>query len=209
VTCAREAQASCAREPVVVLGGLAPVEDCYRPDRVPDQAALLEEHGQLAQWLAEDGVDGFLIETQNTIGEACCAVRAARATGLGVWVSFACAPGGLALLSGEPLAQAVRAVCSEGAEGVGVNCLPVQDVLPALACLAAAGSPVRLAYANGGSWDEGGEWHPDSGAGARAFAGEARRWLAAGARVVGGCCGTTPDHIGAIRRVVDNPGGAE
>jgi S-methylmethionine-dependent homocysteine/selenocysteine methylase len=73
---------------IFVAGSLSPLEDCYRPDLVPDDAALAREHGAQARFLAEAGVDLILAETHNTIREAVAAVRAAKATGVPVFVSL-------------------------------------------------------------------------------------------------------------------------
>ena len=59
---------------VFVAGSLSPLEDCYRPDLVPDDAALAREHGAQARFLADSGVDLILAETHNTIREAAAAL---------------------------------------------------------------------------------------------------------------------------------------
>jgi S-methylmethionine-dependent homocysteine/selenocysteine methylase len=180
-----------------VAGSIAPLEDCWRPELVPDDDALAREHTEHATHLASAGVDVLLVETMNTIREACAAVRAAKATGVPVWVSFAC-DDAAKLLSGEPLRAALAAVAPLVPDLVGVNCLPAPHVVAALAVLEASGRPFAV-YANLGA--------PIAGAnGARAhdatpveFGAHARSWIAHGARVVGGCCGTQPAHVAAIR----------
>jgi homocysteine S-methyltransferase len=63
VTLAREAAGDIA----YVAGSQAPLEDCYSPSRVPDDAALAREHALMAKNLADAGVDLILVETQNTM----------------------------------------------------------------------------------------------------------------------------------------------
>ena len=67
-----------ARE-VFVAGSLSPLEDCYRPDLVPDDAALAREHASAREDLAYAGVDLILVETHNTVRE----LAAARPGGQG------------------------------------------------------------------------------------------------------------------------------
>ncbi|MEO1338115.1 MAG: homocysteine S-methyltransferase family protein, partial [Myxococcota bacterium] len=90
----------------------------------------------------------------------------------------------------EPLAPSV----------VFIQCTPVERVEPALAALSAGWPEATLGvYANDGGYDA----STQSWSGARAtpqdYAAAAQRWVSAGARVVGGCCGTGPAHIAAIR----------
>jgi S-methylmethionine-dependent homocysteine/selenocysteine methylase len=198
VDLARRAAASAGEgsHPVLVAGSAPTLEDCYRPDLVPDADALAREHAEHASHLAAAGVDAILIETMNTIREAVAAARAARDRRLPCLVSFVCWEGAT-LLGGEPLAEALAAARAEGADAVLVNCLPVSNVAACLPALRAAGLPFGV-YANLGAPGvtsgpgRSEPWAPD------AFAAHAARWLDAGARIVGGCCGTTPEHVRAI-----------
>lgn len=189
--------------PVHVLGSLAPLEDCYSPDLVPDAGTLAREHAEHAARLAEAGVDAILVETMNTRREAVAAVRAARATGLPVLASFVASSRGQ-LFDGEPLASLVPALLDAGIVALLVNCTPVATtgrVVPELRRL--AGSTPIGAYANIGfpHPDEG--WEFAEGTPPAAYARHAAAWIQEGARIVGGCCGTTPEHIAAVRALVD------
>jgi S-methylmethionine-dependent homocysteine/selenocysteine methylase len=171
-----------AGRPVYVLGSMAPLADCYRPDLAPSPEDMMNEHSELAGHLVEAGVAALLLETMNTEREALAALAAASATGLPVLASF------------------VPALLAGGANAVLVNCTPVaatDRVLPELAAL--AGSTPFGAYANIGyphptdGFTAGADPGPDE------FAAHAALWVAAGASIIGGCCGTRPEHIAAIR----------
>ena len=89
---------------------------------------------------------------------------------------------------------------------VFVQCTPFDRVLDALRSLAHAAPDVVLgAYANDGSYDEAQQAWTKSGTSPAIFAAGARAWVEAGARIVGGCCGTGPDHIRAIADAVAEP----
>lgn len=200
------AEAPATRLAPRIAGSIATVEDCYRPDLVPEREALLQEHMRHADVLAAAGVDLLLVETMNTVGEAEAAVTAAHATGLPVWVSFVGRPGdreGARIYSGEPFAAGVEATVRAGASRVGVNCMFADDVAPALRELRRHTDLPLLAYANGGLFDAQGRWAPDAALTPRRYGERVAEWLSLGATVVGGCCGTNPTHIGAIRGVVD------
>ena len=183
-----------------VVGSQPPLEDCYSPQLCPDDVALAEEYAEMAANLANAGVDAILAETHNTIREAVAATRAAMATGLPVLVSFVCGNDGR-LLSGESLSDAVRAVVPFHPVAILVNCVPAEIVVPLLREIqqAAPGVP-RGAYANVGRPDPVQGWVNTDAQEPDRYAEFAEQWLAAGAKIIGGCCGTTPAHIRRIRR---------
>ena len=109
---------------VFVGGSFAPLEDCYRPDLVPSADELREEHGQLAAWLAEAGVDFLLAENINAGLEAQIMAEAASAAGLAFIVSFV-VDADARLLDGTPIEDAVRRTGLPGRVGVALNCLPI------------------------------------------------------------------------------------
>jgi S-methylmethionine-dependent homocysteine/selenocysteine methylase len=179
-----------------VLGSAPPLEDCYRPERVPDPDVLQREHSEHAANLARAGVDAILAETHNTVREAQAAVAAARATGLPVLVSFVC-DAEARLLSGEPLAAALDAVASLGPNAVGVNCLPPSHVDACLQPLADLGLPFGV-QANLGAPGDIAMARREHDCTPEDFARHAAEWCSAGASWVGGCCGTTPAHLRAV-----------
>ncbi len=183
-----------------VLGSAPPLEDCYHPERVPADDALAREHEEHAGHLATAGADGILAETHNTAREARAAARAAGAVGLPVWVSFVCDGSGR-LLSGEPLEAGLEAVAGEAPLGVGVNCLPADAVDACLPVLEASGLPF-LVSANLGAPVEGAPSGRSDPLGPDELAARARGWIEAGAEIVGGCCGTRPEHLAALARLV-------
>ncbi len=203
VELARQAAGEAAR-PVFVVGSAPPLLDCYRPDLTPPDRELLPEHAEHARNLAAAGVDAILAETHHTVREACAALRGAAEAGVPAMVSFVCGDRA-ALLSGEPLAEAIRAVDPFDPLAVMVNCLPPERVPPCLEVLARADRPFGV-YANLGIPDPvvGFARAAQRGRGSPAgYAAEAARWLRAGARLLGGCCGTTPGHIRALRELLD------
>ena len=129
------------------------------------------------------------------------AAEAATQTGLPVLVSFVCGNDGR-LLSGEPLSAAALAVASFQPAAIGVNCVPAADVLLLLQELRDT-LPERplLAYANIGRPDPVSGWINTDAQNPARYAEYADTWLKFGARVVGGCCGTTPAHIRAIKQM--------
>jgi S-methylmethionine-dependent homocysteine/selenocysteine methylase len=149
----------------------------------------------MAEALAEDGVDGLLCETFPHGEEALAAVRAATATGLSTWLALTPGPDGSLLTPADLAAIGVRAR-DLGAHHVLVNCVAASRALAYVQALVAAGLPAG-AYGNAGQPDEATGWRSDPGEPER-YAEQAAGWIAAGAEVVGGCCGTGPEHVAAI-----------
>jgi len=199
VSLAREA-ADLAAEPPFVVGSLSPLEDCYRPDLVPDDVALDREHALQAEALAAAEVDGILLETHNTVREIAAAARAAAATRLPVIVSVM-TDGMGRLLSGETIEDVVRALSPIGPDAFAINCVPARFLESDLARLAAAapGAPLG-AYGNVGQPRAGGE--PGELPDPEEYGRLAERWLSLGARIVGGCCGTGPAYTARLREML-------
>ena len=186
---------------------MAPLEDCYRPDLVPPDAELKEEHTELAERLASGGVDFILIETMNTIREAYTACAAARETSKEVVVSFVCNREGN-LLSGESLTHAVDALEELKPFGFSINCVSPRYIKQSISnlqsaisnlkssCLLAAYGNVGLPESERSGWEFTHDINEDQ------YAMHAREWIRMGAAIVGGCCGTTPEYVRAVASVL-------
>lgn len=182
-----------------VAGSMAPLEDSYSANALP-RATYLAEHSEMAANLAAAGVDLLLVETISTIREAEAAAAAAHATGLPYGVSFICKADGR-LFSGEALADAVKAIEPHRPDFVGVNCTPAPSLHIALAELRKATQLPISAYANPSHTEDYQHWGETEAAQPEIYAQHAQSWLQAGAQLVGGCCGTGPQHIEAMHQL--------
>ena len=202
------AQMARPSRPVYVAGSMSPLEDCYSPELVPPQAECEAEHGAMARQLAAAGADLILVETMNTIREAVAATRAARATGLPVLTSLVCRSDH-ALFSGESVTAAVQAIAPLGVAGLLINCTPAKAIGVPFAELRAAvrgqTAPLLVTglYANIGHTNAITGWTNTSDISPLEYTRLATGWLKLGAKVLGGCCGTTPAHIAALRVMLD------
>jgi 5-methyltetrahydrofolate--homocysteine methyltransferase len=162
-----------------------------------------------AEALARGGVDAFCIETMSDAEEAAIAVRAAKeAAGLEVICTFTfdrTVQGYFRTMMGLSPEEAVIAALDAGADIVGTNCgnglAGMIEVARAMKPVA-RGAPIMV-QANAGlpvSID-GSDIYPE---GSEEMAALVPALLDAGVRIVGGCCGTTPEHIRAIRREVES-----
>jgi S-methylmethionine-dependent homocysteine/selenocysteine methylase len=203
-TLAQEARsASPSRREIFIAGSLAPLEDCYSPELTPPQAEIEAEHAEIVTQLKAGGVDFLLLETMITARETLSGVRAAQAAGLPFAVSFCCNDA-LALLGGEPLQEVVRAVEVFQPLFLGVNCVPIGIATNTVKHLRAMTRLPISVYAQGdGLADSELGWKMAEGHHLQTYMQAAPQWLAAGAQIIGGCCGTTPAYIRALRQMVD------
>ena len=185
-----------ADRPRYVAGSISTLEDCYRPDLVPPDDLLRAEHSERVNHLLQSGVDVFLIETINSIREATIAAGLAINTGMPVIVSFVCSRDGR-ILSGETLADAARELLPLGVNAIGVNCGAAPDLLKPLSELKSACPPdfPLIAYGNIGYADDVAGWVNTDAVDPEAYCRHALTWPA---RIIGGCCGTTPAHIACL-----------
>lgn len=181
----------------LVAGSIATVEDCYSPHLVPSNDELREEHREQVRLLASLDVNFLLLETMNTIREAVIAAEACRETGAEFAVSFVTDTED-SLLSGESLEHAVEAVLPCEPAAIMVNCVSAKSILnPLKIGLARATIPVGC-YANVGTPVRDGT-HMHREVTLDEYGDYAMQWIASGARLVGGCCGTTPAFISFLR----------
>jgi homocysteine S-methyltransferase len=202
VAIAREAAAPSAG--TWVGGSLGPLGVRLAPyGRVrPDQAAAAYRRSIGA--LVEAGVDLLILETHTDVRELVLAVQEARRLcDLPILASMTYTRDDRSLLGDDPR-QVAAALAGAGADVVGANCSGGPAQLLRLLDQMAQASDAPLAVMPNAGWPEhlGGRIlyaaTPDY------FADYARHFRALGASIIGGCCGTTPDHIAAMRRSLDS-----
>ncbi len=195
-----------AREAIDVAGGhavrlaasLAPLEDCYHPERRPDDETLRREHTHSAGLLKQAGADLILVETQNSLREAQLATEAALNADIPVWTALM-PKDATTLFNGDSLTETALVAYALGVDAVLVNCCPVAVAAAALKTLQdtlSAGDVLVGVYPNFSS-GQGDPWEFDAPLSAAAFAAWVQT-LTPAPGILGGCCGTTPAHIAAL-----------
>lgn len=194
---------------VFVLGDIGPTGALLKPlgDATIEQfhdAFLQQAHALLA-----GSADGIIVETMSAVEEAVAAVRAAREAGapfvIGSMTFDQTKDGVFRTMMGVRPEFAARALVEAGADIVGANCgtnMAVADYVQLAATLCSAVTCPVMIQPNAG--------RPELAGGQTVyrlspadFADAMRGVVKAGARVIGGCCGTTPAHIAAVRQMLD------
>jgi S-methylmethionine-dependent homocysteine/selenocysteine methylase len=204
---AREA-ADGADRPVRVAGSIPPLFGSYEPDAF-DPVAAPEPLRRIAAALAPH-VDVFLAETQSVLAEVRASAEAAAPHGKPLWLSVTLVDrvvdGRSVLRSGESVTEAAAVVAEVGADALLFNCSE-PEVMEAAIVEARAALPggVQIgAYANAFEPKEDEyaangvilDHRPELNDGG--YTTFVEQWLAAGAEIVGGCCGIMPEHIALL-----------
>lgn len=189
-----------------VLGSIGPTGVILRMGKVSKEA-LYEGFAVQAKALEKGGVDALCIETMSALDEAELAIRAAKeTTGCEIICTFTfekTAKGEYRTMMGLTPAAMVCAVKEAGADIIGTNCGNgidgMIDVVREIR-IADQSTPV-LVHANAGKplFNDGITVFPET---PQIMAAKAGELIRAGANIIGGCCGTTPEHIRALAKAV-------
>ena len=181
-----------AGEGVLVAGDLAPAGLALVPFGESSFEELVAVYTEQAAALEAAGVDLFVLETMTGMADARAAVLACRSVSdKPVWVTFTCddegrTPAGTDVLAGLIVMQGM------GVAAFGLNCTNPQDTAEQLERLTPYASVPLIAKPSAGL--------PGACCTPEELAALAPRYAAAGARIFGGCCGTTEEHIAALGR---------
>jgi methionine synthase I (cobalamin-dependent) len=201
---AREA-ADRARRPVVVAGSVGPTGDLLAPLGPLTESEAAEIFAEQIEGLKEGGTDVVWIETMSALEEMRAAAQAAGATGMPYTLTASFDTAGKTMMGLVPEALADEtAAFAPPPLAVGANCgVGAADLLVSvLALTEARPEAIVIAKANAGipQW-RGADIHYSGTPALMAhYAGLA---VDAGARIVGGCCGTSPEHLAAMRAALD------
>jgi methionine synthase I (cobalamin-dependent) len=197
-----------AGEDKYILGDIGPSGDFLEPLGTLKPDGLKNAFSEQAKALSVEGVDGFIVETQTSLDEAAIAVEAVKQANedLPVFVSFAFdkVGGDFRTMMGVDVKSAVTKMVSLGVDAVGFNCgtVSLEEYLELAKKFVSIMNPLNkkmlvLAEPNAG--------RPEM-VGGRAvykvtpedFAAAAEKIRSAGVNIIGGCCGTGPEHIMAL-----------
>ncbi|MSQ15461.1 MAG: bifunctional homocysteine S-methyltransferase/methylenetetrahydrofolate reductase [Dehalococcoidia bacterium] len=201
VRVAREAR-EMVGEPIFVAGGIGPTGLTFRPGLKTKQSEIELAYKEQAEGLIEGGVDLFILETFTTLEELSTAVHAVRSIcDLPIIAEVTFNEDGYTLGGDDP-AKVVEYLEDLQVDVLGINCtigpqgsLAIIERMAGcthtpLAVMPAAGQPSlidgRFLYLSSPAY----------------FGEYARRFVEAGAKIIGGCCGTTPQHIKAMKESI-------
>ncbi len=186
-----------------VAGSVGPLGKPLSPIGKISVAEAMAHYQRQIKGLVEGGVDLIIIETVSDLQELSAAVQAARKECDLPIITCATFPAEGRTLYGYTPVEVMTAMTRQGVDVVGANCSEgPHDMLETVERLKAANAEMPLAaMPNAGSP----RFHDDRVlymSSPEYMAEYARRFIQAGANMLGGCCGTTPDHVRSIRDMV-------
>ena len=202
-----EAGARLAREAAgeaLVAGSVGPTGELMEPLGTLTRDGARESFAEQARALKAGGVDFALIETMSALEEVQSAIEGVREAGLPVVVTMSFDTNFRTMMGIKPVA-AVTTIAGWGVSVIGANCgngpAEIERVMSEMAQALPEGVAL-MAKSNAGMprWQEG---HITYDGTPEVMSNYARRMAGLGVRVIGGCCGSTPEHIAGMRKAID------
>lgn len=181
-----------------VAGDIGPTGEMLQPFGLMSTEEATETFTLQASWLAEAGVNLFIIETMFDLNEALAAIRGIRQiSNLPIFatLTFEQKPTGFVTLMGNRMAKSMKALLDSGADAVGANCSIGSDKMVQLAKeIRESVESLVIIQPNAGipKNENGVIVYPED---AEFFSENIKKIKDFGVEIVGGCCGTTPDYI--------------
>lgn len=197
-----------AGRPVVVAGSVGPTGDLFEPLGPLSHQEGVEVFAEQCQALADAGADVIWIETISSFEELNAAVEAASSTGLPYTATLSFDTAGHTMMGisptafgqwwiGHPEVAALGANCGIGPGDAVASSFDITAVAPKAVTITKANCGIPLYQTEGLTYPIG----PDRMADYVDLA------LRSGTRIIGACCGSTPDHVASIREAVDSHAG--
>jgi len=188
-----------------VIGSIGPTGEFLEPNGTASEDEMFKIFADQAKGLAEGGVNAFCVETMSDMAETSLAIRAAKeTTGLPVMatLTFDQGPRGFFTMFGVTPAGAAEKLADAGADVVGSNCgIAIDQMIEIVKAMRETTDKPILTHVNAGipSIVSGRIVYPDT---PEQMAEKIPALVQAGANIIGGCCGTEPDHIRAFINVI-------
>lgn len=194
-----------AGDACLVAGSVGPTARILEPYGDTPREEIVASFAEEAEIMERAGIDFFLVETMTDIAEATAALEAIKSLSARPVVAtavFAAGARGYRTVMGTAAGEAAQMLVEAGALFVGTNCSSgMPDALGIMRAMREGSAAAIVAQPNAGlpRLEAGRLVYPETPA---AMAAGVPGLVAAGVRVIGGCCGTTPDHIRAIAAAV-------
>ncbi|WP_423907197.1 homocysteine S-methyltransferase family protein [Candidatus Spongiihabitans sp.] len=214
VQIAKQARDNAADDDVWIAGSMSSMPPLTSHREVATGAHVEASYQELAEALALAGVDLIITEMMRDIDNATMVINAAVSTGLPVWIGYSTmmAEDGIdvkslrwkntdSIATAPDFTTLVKTLSPLGGQAAGIMHTQVGNIEPALEVLGKHWSGAKLAYAETGCLLLP-EWRFEEVCSPLDYAAEVKKWIKKhGVQIVGGCCGTGPEHIRALKHL--------
>jgi len=215
VQLAQQARDNVAEGDVYIAGSMSSMPPLTSHHEVATGEHVKASYIELAEVLAEAGVDVIIAEMMRDIENATIVIEAAVATGLPVWIGYSAMLGENGVdvrslrwknrddtTSAHDFGEMVEHLKQLGGQAAGIMHTRVEDTAPALRILREHWTGPLMAYAETGKLILP-DWRYEEVSSPTDYAREIDSWIRDfGVQIVGGCCGTGPEHISALRQLL-------
>jgi len=216
VQLAQQARDNVATGPLLIAGSMSSMPPLTSHREVAIDGQIESSYQELAESLADAGVDLIIAEMMRDIENASIVIRAAVSTGLPVLIGFSAmmAENGVDVRSlrwkntddttdAHDFGEMVDSLKPLGGLAAGIMHTRVEDIAPALEVLREHWSGPLMAYAETGKLILP-DWRYQEVSSPQEYAADIESWIRDyGVQIVGGCCGTGPEHIRVLRHLLD------
>ncbi len=214
VLIAKKARDRSAKEEVWIAGSMSSMAPFNSSKEVAEGKTVASNYKELAETLAESGVDLIIAEMMRDVANAKLVIKAALSTGLPVWIGYSAmqTKSKKNVLSWRwknslppiDFVELVKAISPLGGNAAGVMHSQVRDTGPALEILSRNWHGPKLAYAETGKLEKP-DWNFKEIYEPKRYADEVKTWIKKfGVQIIGGCCGTGPKHIQVLKNQIHN-----
>jgi len=192
-----------------VVASVGPTGEFVQPLGLVSENEMYQSFKEQIAALKDGGADAVVVETIFALEEIQLAIKAAKDLDMLCFATMTFDPGaqGFKTMMGVTVKQAAKALDEYGADVIGTNCgNGVENMVKIVGEMRAESKKPILVHSNAGlpQLVQGQVTYRES---PEIMAAKVKELIAAGAGIIGGCCGTTPDHIRAFRQVVDSTQG--
>jgi methionine synthase / methylenetetrahydrofolate reductase (NADH) len=207
---AREARDVAGRRDVLIAGSIGPLEAPLHGPDAQKEATIRAAFREQIEGLLEGGVDFLLFETFSDLPELLIGISEAQSLSDLPIVAQMTFGEDLIAVDGTSPQTAATALARAGVDAIGVNCgVGPQICLDALTQMGRPSAGLARSIVPNAGLPQRVSGQFVYAAGPAYFADAVPRLLDAGARIIGGCCGTTPEHIRHMRQALDIAGARE
>ena len=209
VQLAKEARDNSAKHETWIAGSMSSMAPFTSQQEVAAGEKVAQNYQELAEIIAEAGVDLIITEMMRDAVNAKLVIEAALSTGLPVWIGYSAmmSDDGKSVqtwhwknsLPSVDFEELVEAVSPLGGDAAGIMHSQVRDTPPALEILSRHWSGPKLAYAETGEIEKP-DWNFKEICTPNEYAAEIEGWINNyGVQIIGGCCDTGPEHIRILK----------
>ena len=212
VQLALKARDNAADDEVWVAGSISSMAPFNNEEEVAVGESVESNYREMAEILAESGVDLFIVEMMRETENSILVIEAALSTGLPVWIGYSAmmADDGKSVINwrwknvrSKPptgdFEELIKATAHLGGDAAGIMHSQVRDIKPALEVLSRHWHGPKLAYAETGALEKP-DWNFKEICTPKKYSEVLKDWVIShGVQILGGCCGTGPEHIRILK----------